>query len=164
MLLVNLLGKVVPGVKLWHFIPSNFFAYFFQWDPILQKTYFDPSSYIVYMSKTTIIFYIICNYVIQLWFIFHLILWCRGRHASKLTEKEEDEEYLKEEEEEMAGGGGTRLLVQPSCKFLIYVLSTMTVWTDKILFLFLDGYLFRHPPPKTVHCFNILCLFLQNLD
>ncbi|WOH12962.1 hypothetical protein DCAR_0832471 [Daucus carota subsp. sativus] len=39
----------------------------------------------------------------------------KGRHASKLTEKEEDEEYLKEEEDELAGGGGTRLLVQPSC-------------------------------------------------
>lgn len=43
---------------------------------------------------------------------------CRGRHASKITEEEEDEEYLKEEEEEdgLAGSGGTRLVSQPSCK------------------------------------------------
>ncbi|KAJ4910688.1 chromatin remodeling factor17 [Raphanus sativus] len=39
----------------------------------------------------------------------------RGRHASKLTEKEEDEEYLKEEDGAIPGSGGTRLLTQPAC-------------------------------------------------
>lgn len=44
----------------------------------------------------------------------------RGRHASKLTEEEEDEEYLKEEEDGLSGAGHTRLLVQPSCKILLF--------------------------------------------
>ncbi|KAJ0238585.1 ISWI chromatin-remodeling complex ATPase CHR17 [Hirschfeldia incana] len=39
----------------------------------------------------------------------------RGRHASKLTEKEEDEEYLKEEDGAIPASGGTRLLTQPTC-------------------------------------------------
>lgn len=47
---------------------------------------------------------------------FHFIF--RGRHASKLTEKEEDEEYLKEEDGAIPGSGGTRLLTQPACKYL----------------------------------------------
>lgn len=47
---------------------------------------------------------------------FHFIF--RGRHASKLTEEEEDEEYLMEEEGAIPGSGGTRLLTQPSCKYL----------------------------------------------
>lgn len=45
--------------------------------------------------------------------------WIRGRHASKLTEEEEDEEYLKEEEDGLSGTGNTRLVAQPSCKFLL---------------------------------------------
>lgn len=45
-------------------------------------------------------------------------LFFRGRHASKLTEKEEDEEYLKEEDGAIPGSGGTRLLTQPACKYL----------------------------------------------
>lgn len=47
---------------------------------------------------------------------FHLIF--RGRRASKLTEEEEDEEYLMEEEGAIPGSGGTRLLTQPSFKYL----------------------------------------------
>lgn len=47
------------------------------------------------------------------------IEFCRGRHASKLTEEEEDEEYLKEEENGLSGTGNTRLLVQPSCKMVL---------------------------------------------
>ncbi|RID73646.1 hypothetical protein BRARA_B00782 [Brassica rapa] len=42
----------------------------------------------------------------------------RGRRASKLTEEEEDEEYLMEEEGAIPGSGGTRLLTQPSFKYL----------------------------------------------
>ncbi|XP_077240536.1 putative chromatin-remodeling complex ATPase chain [Tasmannia lanceolata] len=39
----------------------------------------------------------------------------RGRHSSKITEKEEDEEYLKEEEDGFSVAGSTRLVTQPSC-------------------------------------------------
>lgn len=46
----------------------------------------------------------------------------RGRHASKITEEEEDEEYLKEEEDGLTGSGNTRLLTQPSCKYLYFAL------------------------------------------
>lgn len=46
---------------------------------------------------------------------FHFIF--RGRHASKLTEEEEDEECLKEEE---GGIPGSRLLTQPTCKYLYF--------------------------------------------
>lgn len=46
-----------------------------------------------------------------------MIIFSRGRHASKLTEEEEDEECLKEEEGGFSTAGGTRLVSQPSCKF-----------------------------------------------
>lgn len=49
------------------------------------------------------------------------VYWDRGRHASKLTEEEEDEECLKEEEDGLSGTGNTRLVMQPSCKFSLFL-------------------------------------------
>lgn len=54
------------------------------------------------------------------WYIWFKTFTFRGRHASKVTEEEEDEEYLKEEEDGLTGSGNTRLLTQPSCKYLYF--------------------------------------------
>lgn len=55
---------------------------------------------------------------------------CRGRHASKVTEEEEDAEYLKEEEDGLSGSGSTRLVAQPSCKMIFphFVKCLVILW------------------------------------
>lgn len=67
---------------------------------------------------------------------------CRGRHASKVTEEEEDAEYLKEEEDGLSGSGSTRLVAQPSCKMIfphfvkclvILLVNCWSLWTVSIL-------------------------------
>jgi hypothetical protein len=72
---------------------------------------------------------------------FVLIIFFRGRHASKVTEEEEDEVYLKEEEDALAGTGGTRLVSQPSCEFLPYCLNYFTAINITDLFVYHFGYL-----------------------
>ena len=79
-----------------------------------------------------------CNWLLRYWFLhffvtskqeleFLTFLTFRGRHASKVTEEEEDEEYLKEEEDGLAASGNTRLLTQPSCKYLCFALQSTRI-------------------------------------